>query len=93
MVTIIPSTSAADDRKSSSARTALGIESRMGQHPTHVPRRARFRQGEKWDTNPFWLQPIITNPTHFDSPDYRQNFTGIWTTYRSSPGRHSTSTC
>lgn len=46
-----------------------------------------FRQGEKWDFNAFWLQPIITNPTYFDSPDERQNFTGIWTTYRSKPGR------
>lgn len=45
-----------------------------------------FRQGEKWDFNAFWLQPIIPNPTYFDSPDYRQNFTGIWTTYPAKPG-------
>jgi hypothetical protein len=46
-----------------------------------------FRQGEKWDATAFWLQPIIPNPTYFDSPDERQNFTGIWTTYRAKPGR------
>jgi len=46
-----------------------------------------FRQGEKWDLNAFWLQPIIPNPTYFDSPDYRQNFSGVWATYRSKPGR------
>jgi hypothetical protein len=46
-----------------------------------------FRQGEKWDLNAFWLQPIIPNSTYFDSPDYRQNFSGVWATYRSKPGR------
>ncbi len=46
-----------------------------------------FRQGEKWDLNAFWLQPVIPNPTYFDSPDDRQNFTGVWATYRSKPGR------
>lgn len=46
-----------------------------------------FRQGEKWDISAFWLQPIIPNPTYFDSPDERQNFTGVWTTYRGEQGR------
>ncbi|MEX2113004.1 MAG: alginate export family protein [Pirellulales bacterium] len=46
-----------------------------------------FRQGEQWDATAFWLQPIVPNPTYFDSPDERQNFTGIWTTYRAKPGR------
>jgi hypothetical protein len=46
-----------------------------------------FRQGEKLDLTAFWLQPIIPNPTYFDSPDERQNFTGAWATYRSKPGR------
>ena len=45
-----------------------------------------FREGEKWDATAFWLQPIIPNPTFFDSPDERRNFTGIWTTYRAKPG-------
>lgn len=46
-----------------------------------------FRQGDKWDFNAFWLQPIIPNPTYFDSPDERQNFSGVWLTYRAKPGR------
>jgi hypothetical protein len=46
-----------------------------------------FRQGEKWDVSAFWLQPIIPNPTYFDSPDERQNFTGVWATYRPKAGR------
>jgi len=45
-----------------------------------------FRQGEKWDFNAFWLQPILPNPTYFDSPDSKQNLSGIWTTYRAKPG-------
>jgi hypothetical protein len=45
-----------------------------------------FRQGDKWDVTAFWLQPIIPNPTYFDSPDERQNFSGAWATYRSQPG-------
>lgn len=46
-----------------------------------------FRNGENWDTTAFWLQPIIPDPSHFDSPDWRQNFSGIWATYRGKPGR------
>jgi hypothetical protein len=45
-----------------------------------------FRKGEKWDVTAFWLQPIIPNPTYFDSPDERQNLSGAWATYRSKPG-------
>lgn len=45
-----------------------------------------FRQGEKWDSTAFWLQPILPDPSNFDSPDDQQNFTGLWTTYRSKPG-------
>lgn len=46
-----------------------------------------FRQGEKWDATGFWLQPVIPDPSNFDSSDDQQNFTGLWTTYRSKPGR------
>ncbi|MBX3415000.1 MAG: alginate export family protein [Pirellulales bacterium] len=46
-----------------------------------------FRQGEKWDATGFWLQPVIPDPSNFDSSDDRQNFTGLGTTYRSQPGR------
>lgn len=45
-----------------------------------------FRQGDKWDLTGFWLQPIIPRPGRFDAPDHRQNFTGLWATYRSKPG-------
>lgn len=45
-----------------------------------------FRQGEKWDVTGFWLQPIIPDPSNFDAPDHRRNFTGLWTTYRDKPG-------
>ena len=46
-----------------------------------------FRNGEKWDTTAFWLQPIIPDPVHFDSPDWRQHFSGFWATYRPKPGQ------
>lgn len=45
-----------------------------------------FRNGERWDLNAFWLQPIIPDPSNFDSPDSQLNFTGLWTTYRARPG-------
>ncbi|MBX7166280.1 MAG: alginate export family protein [Pirellulales bacterium] len=46
-----------------------------------------FRQGERWDFNAFWLQPIIPDPSNFDSPDEDQNLSGAWLTYRQKPGR------
>lgn len=46
-----------------------------------------FRNGEKWDLTGFWLQPIIPNPDKFDSPDWQQNFSGCWATYRPKAGR------
>jgi len=45
-----------------------------------------FRQGEKFDVNLFWVQPVIPNPSHFDSVDNNQNFAGIFTTYRPKKG-------
>lgn len=41
-----------------------------------------FWHSDKLDIDAFWVQPIIVNPTHFDSPDDRQSFAGFWTTYR-----------
>lgn len=46
-----------------------------------------FRQGEKWDITGFWVQPVIPDPSHLDNTDPRRNFSGLWTTYRSRPGR------
>jgi hypothetical protein len=45
-----------------------------------------FRQGEKFDVDVFWVQPVIPDPSNFDSTDSNQNFAGLWTTYRPEPG-------
>jgi hypothetical protein len=46
-----------------------------------------FRQGEKFDFDMFWMQPVIPDPSNVDSVDNDQNFAGIWTTYRAQRGR------
>lgn len=46
-----------------------------------------FRQGEKFDVDLFWVQPVIPNPGHFDSVDNNQNFAGAWFTYRPKKGQ------
>jgi hypothetical protein len=46
-----------------------------------------FRYSEKFDASAFWVQPIIINPTRFDSVDDKQNFAGAWFTYRPEKGR------
>jgi len=46
-----------------------------------------FRQGEKFDVDLFWLQPVLVDPTHPDRPDHNRNFGGLWTTYRAQKGR------
>jgi hypothetical protein len=45
-----------------------------------------FRQGEKFDIDAFWLQPVVPNATQFDSVDNNRNFAGLWTTYRPKKG-------
>ncbi len=45
-----------------------------------------YRQGEKWDVDIFWLQPVIPDPSRLDSKDNNQNFVGLWTTYRPRRG-------
>jgi hypothetical protein len=45
-----------------------------------------FRQGEKFDIDAFWLQPVPPNPNRFDSVDNNRNFAGLWTTYRPKKG-------
>jgi Alginate export len=47
-----------------------------------------FRQGENFDVDLFWVQPVIPSPGHFDSVDDGQNFTGVWTTYRPKKGTY-----
>jgi hypothetical protein len=46
-----------------------------------------FRQGEKWDTELFWVQPVPPNADRFDSVDNNQNFAGAWFTYRPEKGQ------
>jgi hypothetical protein len=45
-----------------------------------------FRQGENFDVDLFWAQPVIPNPTRLDSVDNNQNFAGAWSTYRPEKG-------
>jgi hypothetical protein len=46
-----------------------------------------FRYSEKFDANLFWVQPVIIDPTRFDSVDDKQNFSGAWLTYRPVKGQ------
>jgi hypothetical protein len=45
-----------------------------------------FWHTDEWDLDAFWTQPVIVNPTHFDSPDDRQDFAGAWATYKPVKG-------
>lgn len=45
-----------------------------------------FRQGEKNDLDLFWLQPVVPDPSNFDSVDNNQNFLGAWYTHRPRRG-------
>jgi hypothetical protein len=47
-----------------------------------------FRHSDKFDVDLFWVQPVVPNPTRFDSVDRGQNFAGLWTTYR--PDKNTT---
>ena len=44
------------------------------------------RQGEEWDVDLFWVQPVIVNRDFLDNPDNNQNFAGAWVTYRPRKG-------
>ncbi|MCI0457855.1 MAG: alginate export family protein, partial [Gemmataceae bacterium] len=46
-----------------------------------------FRQGEKFDVDLFWVQPVIPNANRFNSVDNNVNFAGLWTTYRPQKGQ------
>jgi hypothetical protein len=45
-----------------------------------------FRAGEKLDADLFWVQPVIPDPSNFDSVDNDQNFAGAWFTYKPRRG-------
>ena len=44
-----------------------------------------FYRSDKFDLDGFCVQPVIPNPTRFDSVDDRQVFSGVWATYRPKP--------
>lgn len=46
-----------------------------------------FRQGEQWDVDAFWMQPVIPRAGEFDQSDHNQNLSGIWTTLRREKGK------
>lgn len=46
-----------------------------------------FRQGEKFDLDLFWLQPVVPNASKLDSVDNNVNFFGAWGTYRPDKNR------
>jgi hypothetical protein len=46
-----------------------------------------YWHSEKLDLDAFWVQPVIIDPDHFDSPDHDQQFLGQWTTYRPVKGQ------
>jgi hypothetical protein len=46
-----------------------------------------FRYAENFEASAFWVQPVIINPVRFDSVDDKQNFTGVWFTYRPVKGQ------
>jgi hypothetical protein len=46
-----------------------------------------FRATEDFDVDLFWAQPVVPDPSNFDSVDNDQNFAGLWTTYRPAKGR------
>ncbi|HUY88187.1 MAG TPA: alginate export family protein [Pirellulales bacterium] len=45
-----------------------------------------FRQGDKFDVDLFWLEPVIPNATQFDKSDHNQQLAGSWFTYRKKKG-------
>lgn len=46
-----------------------------------------FRQGEKWDIDAFWVQPVIPQANKLDSVDNNVNFAGTWATYKPKKGQ------
>ena len=45
-----------------------------------------FRQGDHWDFDAFWVQPVIPRANEFDQADHNQNLYGSWATYRREKG-------
>jgi hypothetical protein len=47
-----------------------------------------FWHSDKLDIDAFCVQPIVPNPTHFDSVDNNQIFSGLWATYRPAKNQY-----
>jgi len=43
-----------------------------------------FWRGDTWDVDAFWVRPMQPDPGRFDSPDYRREFMGIYSSYHGS---------
>ena len=41
-----------------------------------------FWTGDDWNIDPFWTRPMTVEADRFDSPDYDQEFGGIYSTYK-----------
>jgi hypothetical protein len=42
-------------------------------------------QAQDWNVDFFATRPVYPNPTHFDSPNYAEEFFGSWATYKGIP--------
>lgn len=45
-----------------------------------------FTQGEKWNFDMWWVQPVAPTQVSADSVDDGQNFSGLWFTYKPKKG-------
>lgn len=41
-----------------------------------------FWAGDDWDIDAFYVRPVVVDPGNFDSPDYRQEFMGVYSSYK-----------
>lgn len=41
-----------------------------------------FWRGDQWNVDTFWVRPVPVDPHNFDSPDYNQQFFGLYATQR-----------
>jgi hypothetical protein len=46
-----------------------------------------YRNGDKWDSQFFWVQPVIPNFNQLDWADTQQNFAGGYVNYRPAKGQ------
>jgi hypothetical protein len=45
-----------------------------------------FWANPKWDVDMFWVKPVLVSATQMDSWDPKQDFFGLWGTYKPKPG-------